>query len=76
MVKTHEVIVMYKKIILVIFARSNSAGLKNKLFKKIFDKNITISINNAKTMRYVDIIIATTNNINDDKICNIAKKKN
>ena len=65
-----------KKIILVIFARSNSTRLKNKLFKKIFDKNLLqISINNSKTMRYVDeVIIATTNKISDDKICNIAKK--
>ena len=79
MVKLCEVIVMYKKkkIILVIFARSNSTRLKNKLFKKIFDKNLLqISINNAKTMRYVDeVIIATTNNISDDKICNIAKNE-
>lgn len=69
---------MYKKkrVYIVIFARSNSTRLINKIYKKIKNQTLLqISINKAKSMKYIDkIIVATTFNKSDDRICLIAKK--
>ena len=65
-----------KKIIAVLFARTNSSRLKSKLFRKILNTNLLIkNIKIAKKILYVDkIIIATTDNKEDKKIVSIAKK--
>lgn len=64
------------KIGAIIMARSNSSRLKNKIFKKIGNKNIlTLCIENVKKISFLDVIIvATTNSKNDKKIKEITKK--
>ena len=65
-----------KKIIAVLFARKNSTRLKNKLLREILDTNLLIrSIKIAKKIPYIDkIIVATTSNIEDEKIVSISRK--
>tara|TARA_B100000029_G_scaffold315821_1_gene308210 strand:- start:589 stop:1923 length:1335 start_codon:yes stop_codon:yes gene_type:complete len=67
-----------KKIALIFFARTNSKRLKNKLFKKILNKSIiSHSINLTRNLKIVDEkVMATTQGKKDDKIVNLAKKKN
>ena len=65
-----------KKIIAIIQARFNSSRFPGKVLKKIGNKTILeILLNRIKKSKKIDqIIVATTNNKNDDKISNLSKK--
>jgi len=66
------------KIGAIIIARSNSSRLKGKIFKKIGNKEmLSLCIENAKKISFLDtIIVATTSSKNDKKISKITKKNN
>ena len=66
------------KIGAIIIARSNSSRLKGKIFKKIGNKEmLSLCIENAKKISFLDtIIVATTSTKNDKKISKITKKNN
>ena len=65
------------KIIATIEARLGSNRLPNKVLKKIGKKSILeIIIERLKKSKLIDqIVIATTKNIEDDRICHLAKSK-
>ena len=65
-----------KKLGIIIEARSTSTRLPNKHFLKVNNKAIIEHlIKRVKKIKNVsNIIIATTNNQEDDKLCNLAKK--
>ena len=67
-----------KKIGIIIEARSNSSRLPNKHFLKALNKTMLEHlIFRLKNISNIDaIIIATTKNKSDDKICKLAKKMN
>ena len=67
-----------KRIGIIIEARSTSRRLPNKHFYKIKKKTILeYLIDRAKKIKNVNcIIVATTKNKSDDKICNLSKKNN
>ena len=62
---------------IIIEVRSTSSRLPNKHFYKINNKPILeLMINRVKKIKGIDkIILATTKNKEDDKICKLAKKK-
>jgi spore coat polysaccharide biosynthesis protein SpsF len=69
------------KIGVIIQARTGSTRLPNKILNYLpFDSNITVleqDIRRIKKSKYInDIIIATTENIEDDEIIKIVKKEN
>ena len=66
------------KIGTIIIARSNSFRFKNKIFKKIGDKEmLSLCIENTKKISSLDtVIVATTNSKKDKKISKITKKNN
>ena len=65
------------KIIATIEARVGSSRLPNKVLKKIGKKSILeIIIDRLKKSKLIDqIVIATTKNVEDDRICYLAKSK-
>ena len=67
-----------KKLGVIIEARSTSTRLPNKHFLKVNNKTIMEHlIKRVKKLKNVNnIIIATTNNKEDDKLCTLAKKNN
>ncbi len=67
-----------KKIGIIIEARSTSKRLPNKHFYKVKKKTmLEYLLDRAKKIKNVNcIIVATTKNKSDDKICNLSKKKN
>jgi spore coat polysaccharide biosynthesis protein SpsF len=68
---------MKKKIIAIVEARTNSKRLKNKVLKKINGKEIiTLILQRLKVSKKIDqIVVATTNNKDDDKIIKVIGKE-
>ena len=63
------------KIGIILQARCGSKRLPNKVIKKINDKAIIeLIIERLKKIPNSKLIVATTKNVNDDKICKICKK--
>ena len=60
---------------IILQARCKSKRFPNKIIKKIKNKYlIELIIERLKNIRNVPLIIATTNNKSDDKICKLSKK--